>query len=185
MQRYWCLTIFATVFAVATPAAEFTTTSVVAVAAEDIRHDPGVLQEQGIVSSGQPDAQVLQRVAEAGFVAVIDLRTDEEDRGLDEKSEVERLGMQYVSLPVAGRDDISFDKAAELDRLLAGFDGPLLVHCGSGNRVGALVALRASLHGANDQDALAAGKTAGMTRLTSTVEERLGHGVGPTQLIDK
>ena len=110
---------------------------------------------------------------EAGFVAVIDLRGEEEDRGIDEVAAVEALGMRYVSLPVHGADDVTFENAEELDRLLGEFDGPVLVHCASGNRVGALVALRASAAGASDDEALAAGKAAGLTRLEPAVAERL------------
>ena len=131
------------------------------------------MPERGFVSTGQPDGEVLQKIADGGFVAVIDLRTDDEDRGFDEQKEVERLGMQYVSLPVAGNSDFKFEKAAKLDRLLADFDGPVLLHCGSGNRVGALFALRASLRGASDEDALEEGIAAGLTRGKAAVEERL------------
>ena len=117
--------------------------------------------------------ETLAIAREAGFVAVIDLRGEEEDRGIDEVAAVEALGMRYVSLPVHGADDVTFENAEELDRLLGEFDGPVLVHCASGNRVGALVALRASAAGASDAEALAAGKAAGLTRLEPAVAERL------------
>ena len=39
----------------------------------------------GIVTSGQPDQSALQKLADDGFTTVIDLRTPEEDRGIDEK----------------------------------------------------------------------------------------------------
>lgn len=146
---------------------------VIAVSADDIRADAGALPENDMVSTGQPDAKMLQTIADAGFVAVIDLRTDGEDRGIDERGFVEQLGMRYISLPVAGGRDMTFENAAELDRLLSEADGQVLLHCGSGNRVGALVALRASLHGASQDEALAAGKAAGLTRSESVVRERL------------
>ncbi len=81
--------------------------------------------------------------------------------------------MQYVAFPVLGRDAISFETAAQLDALLEDVDGPVLLHCGSGNRVGALLALRQSLKGATDEEALAFGKDAGMTRLEPRVREVL------------
>ena len=147
--------------------------SVVNMSGDAIRSDAAALPEHGFLSTGQPDAQVLQKIADAGFVAVIDLRTAEEDRGMDEQAEVERLGMQYVSLPIAGSADMNFDNAARLDRLLADIDGPVLLHCGSGNRVGALFALRAGLQGGSDAEALETGRVAGMTRSTAVVEKRL------------
>ncbi len=146
---------------------------VVAIKVADIQADASVLSGQQHVSTGQPDAETLATAREAGFVAVIDLRGEEEDRGIDEVAAVEALGMRYVSLPVHGADDVTFENAEELDRLLGEFDGPVLVHCASGNRVGALVALRASAAGASDDEALAAGKAAGLTRLEPAVAERL------------
>jgi len=70
---------------------------------------------------------------------------------------VEELGMSYVPLPV-GREDITFETAKALDELLASYDEPVLVHCRSANRVGALLALRASANGADDKAAIEAGR---------------------------
>ena len=57
--------------------------------------------------------------------------------------------------------------------MLESYDGPVLIHCASSNRVGALLALRESLRGASDEEALEFGKQAGMTRLEPLVKERL------------
>ncbi len=127
----------------------------------------------GITAAGQPDEMGLKELADDGYAAVIDLRAAAEDRGLDEQTIVEDLGMVYVPLPIAGRDAISFENAQKLDQILSGYDKPVLVHCGSSNRVGALFALREKLNGAEDEDALAFGKSAGMTSLESTVKLRL------------
>ena len=120
----------------------------------------------------EPDKQVLSLAKEAGFTTIIDLRGESEDRGMDEAAEVEALGMRYVTLPIAGAGDVTFDNAAALDKILADIDGPALVHCASGNRVGALFALREKMSGASDEDALAVGKAAGLTRLEGVVKER-------------
>lgn len=127
----------------------------------------------GITAAGQPNEAGLRELADVGYAAVIDLRTAGEDRGIDEETTVESLGMDYISLPIAGRDDINFENAQTLDKILSNYDRPVLVHCGSGNRVGALFALREKLNGANDEDALEFGKAAGMTSLESTVKTRL------------
>jgi hypothetical protein len=47
------------------------------------------------------------------------------------------------------------------------------MHCGSGNRVGAVLALRQSLNGASDEESIQYGKDAGLTRLEDVVRERL------------
>jgi hypothetical protein len=47
------------------------------------------------------------------------------------------------------------------------------VHCGSGNRVGALAALLAAEEGADIDEALDVGRAAGLTRLEAVVREQL------------
>lgn len=128
----------------------------------------------GITSTGQPDADDLALVAEAGYVAVVDLRGTDEDRGIDEAAVLERLGLTYISLPLSSPDAINFENAAKLEEILAGIEGPVLLHCGSGNRVGALLALRHSQGGASDEDAVSYGRAAGMTGLEPVVRARLG-----------
>ena len=128
---------------------------------------------EAITAAGQPNENGLKELADSGYAAVIDLRTEGEDRGLDEQAVVERLGMDYISLPIDGRGAISFENAAKLDQILGKYDEPVLVHCGSSNRVGALFALREKMNGADDEDALAFGKSAGMTSLEDTVKLRL------------
>lgn len=127
----------------------------------------------GVSAAGQPSAEALEVIRDNGYVAVIDLRGPDEDRGFDEASRVEELGMRYVPFPIESRAAISFDNARRLDELLQEQDGPVLLHCGSSNRVGALLALRASLDGASDEEALTIGREAGMTSLEAVVTERL------------
>ncbi|MGD8340069.1 MAG: sulfur transferase domain-containing protein [Gammaproteobacteria bacterium] len=124
----------------------------------------------GITTGGQPSAEALAMIAEHGFAAVIDLRSAEEDRGFDEAATVEGLGMSYISLPVSGAGGISYENADALDRILSDIDGPVLLHCASSNRVGALLALRAKMHGADNEEALALGSDAGLTGLKPVVE---------------
>ena len=128
----------------------------------------------GITSSGQPDEKALKVFADSGYRAVVDMRGPDEDRGMDNfESAVAATGMQYVEFPVVGSDQVSFETAAKLDQVLRGIEGPVLVHCASGNRVGALLALRHSLNGASDEESIQYGKDAGMTRLEPRVQEVL------------
>ena len=145
------------------------TDAVVLVSIDELKEGRGDLSAKKTVSAGQPDSAVLSTFAEAGYVAVVDLRTDKEDRGFDEPATVMGLGMSYVSMPINSEVDINFEKAAELDQIISGFNGPVLVHCASGNRVGALFALNNKAQGSSDEEAIAAGKTAGMTRLEPEV----------------
>lgn len=129
----------------------------------------------GITSAGQPDEASLAAIAEEGYVAVIDIRGEQEDRGIDEKAIVESLGMQYINLPVAGPDAVTYENANALDELLAGIDGPVLLHCASSNRVGAILALRERMNGGSAEAALELGLAAGMRSpaLQEAIETRL------------
>jgi uncharacterized protein (TIGR01244 family) len=127
----------------------------------------------GITTAGQPSAANLEAAAKAGYKTVIDLRALTEDRGFDERATVERLGMSYVSLPVDGAAGITYENAHELDRLLADLPKPVLLHCASANRAGALLALRAKSNGADSAAALELGVASGLTSLKPTVEKRL------------
>lgn len=127
----------------------------------------------GITSAGQPNEVALKVFADSGYQTIIDIRGEREKRRMNEQQVVESLGMNYITMPVVGAAAINFDNAAKLSELIDNAEGPVLVHCGSGNRVGALLALRESLNGADDAAALKLGKEGGMTRLESTVREVL------------
>ena len=128
----------------------------------------------GISSAGQPDAAALRVFAESGYTAVIDMRGPNEDRGMDDfAGAVEGEGMSYIAFPITSAEQLSLETAGELDAILGEIDGPVLLHCGSGNRVGAILALRESLNGASDEEALEYGRDAGMTRSEALIKERL------------
>jgi uncharacterized protein (TIGR01244 family) len=131
---------------------------------------------EGITTAGQPNEKQLAAAAASGFRSVIDLRGPQEDRGMDEKAVVEALGMTYVPLPVEGAGGVTYSNAAALDKLIAKLPAPVLIHCSTGNRAGALLALRAKLNGADSAAALALGVSGGVTGLKPTVEEKLARG---------
>lgn len=129
----------------------------------------------GDIAGGQPSEDDLALLAEKGFVAVIDLRGEDEDRGFDEAAVAAANGLDYTPLPISGAAAINTENALKLGELLDAHDGPVLVHCGSSNRVGALVALLEAERGAASDAALEAGRAAGLTneRLEGIVRERL------------
>ncbi len=147
--------------------------SVAYLAAADLKAGAPIPAEPRFLSSGQPDEAALQAIAAAGFTLVVDFRGEDEDRGIDEKEIVESLGMSYVNVPVAVPDGVNFDNAARLNQWIEQNDGRVFLHCGSGNRAGAIFALRESLLGADEEEAVAAGKAAGLMRLENTVRQRL------------
>ena len=128
-----------------------------------------------LLTGGQPDAQQLQDAAKAGVTTVIDLRAPQEDRGYDEQAAAEKLGLRYVRLPINGAGDINEANARTLHNLLKQDAGTTLLHCASGNRVGALLALaRARVDGASGEDALQFGRAAGLGSLEPVVHRELG-----------
>jgi uncharacterized protein (TIGR01244 family) len=139
------------------------------VALETVVKEGAVTPVNGLSTAGQPGADAFAVFAKSGYKTVIDLRGVKEERGLDEAAVLAKLKMSYVTLPIEGADDISFENAAKLDQLMSKAKGPVLLHCGSGNRVGALLALRESMHGQSDRFSLALGRRSGLTRLEDKV----------------
>lgn len=130
----------------------------------------------GLYVGGQPDAAQLRELAAQGVTTVIDLRGAGEARGYDEVAAVRELGLQYVALPIEGAAGISAPHARALQRALDASDGPVLLHCASGNRVGALLALAAHQAGASEEASLAQGRAAGLRSLEPVVRQRLQEG---------
>jgi uncharacterized protein (TIGR01244 family) len=126
----------------------------------------------GVTSAGQPDETAFRVFAESGYKTVIDMRMPDENRGLEEPALVEGLGMSYVPLPTSG-DTITFDQARRLEELIEASDGPVLVHCASANRVGALFALSDYAENGDLDRALETGRKAGLTRLEGAVKEAI------------
>ena len=93
----------------------------------------------GVATAGQPDAGSWAALARAGFKAVIDLREPSEPRGHDEPGEVARAGLAYLALPVS--HDTLGDRLIDAVRAFARDPAhrPVLVHCATANRVGALL----------------------------------------------
>jgi uncharacterized protein (TIGR01244 family) len=152
---------------------ESRTDAIVAIKAGELKANASLLEGGRTISTGQPDSELLSLAKDAGYTTVVDLRRTTEDRGMDEAAEVAALGMQYIALPVDGANGVTYENAAALDKILAAAEGPVLLHCASGNRVGALHALSRKVAGASNEDALAAGLAAGLTRLEPVVVERL------------
>lgn len=124
---------------------------------------PGIRQPKpGLYTAGQPESAQWRGVADAGVTTVIDLRPDAETEGRDERAEVDAAGMRYVNIPVAGAGDINDANADALAQALRDADGPVLVHCASGNRVGALLAIGAARAGIPVEEAIAYGRSAGL-----------------------
>ncbi len=133
-----------------------------------------LLDDGALVLGGVPTPEELADFAQVGFTTIIDLRTSKEPGWEAERDAAKVLGMSWLSLPVSGTDGITFENAAAMLELLEGAKGSTILHCGSGNRVGALFALAVgAIPGTSVDEAIAYGKARGLTRLEPKVRELL------------
>ncbi len=132
------------------------------------------VQENLVFASGQPTQEQIGVLASSGIRHVISLRTPGEI-DWNESEVVQSEGMEFYSIPTSGRDGVTPENAETLEQLLARLDGqPVLVHCGTSNRVGALKAVTArETEGASIEDALAQGRRWGLTGMEERVKDIL------------
>ena len=129
---------------------------------------------EGVLSGGQPSPEQLEAVQEAGFRTVINLRAPGEPHTAEEPELVDRLGLDYLSIPVRGAAGMTEDNARALAKALEESEGPVLLHCSSGNRIGGLFALMAFyVDGKGVEEAIEIGLASGMTRLEPAVRQHL------------
>lgn len=125
---------------------------------QDLKDDvPRILcLDERVATGGQPTEGAFPKLAAFGYRAVLNLRTAEE--GVDlarEKQLVEKAGMRYINIPVVG----SAPKSEQADEFIKAAkepaNHPMLIHCGSANRVGAFwMIYRVVEQGWNEQLAL-------------------------------
>ena len=129
----------------------------------------------GLYTGGQPAPADWAALKALGVTMVVNLRPDAEMAGRNEAAEVAAAGMAYIGIPVAGADAVNADNARRLWTLLKTSAAPVFVHCASGNRAGALLAIGAAHSGGMAPEAaLEFGRKAGLTGLEPVVRERLG-----------
>ena len=93
-----------------------------------------------LATGGQPSDQAFSKLAANGFRSVLNLRTATEGVDLEkERALVEQAGMRYINIPVTG----SAPKAEQAEEFIRAVrdsaNHPMLIHCGSANRVGAFM----------------------------------------------
>jgi uncharacterized protein (TIGR01244 family) len=111
--------------------------------------------------AGKPSNEAFAKLKEAGFRTAIDLRQPAEGVALAREA-IEAQGLTFVSVPVSPETFSLGDAkkvAAVLDDPKA---GPVLLYCSSSNRVGGVLATLDALKGKPLEEALAAGRKAGL-----------------------
>jgi uncharacterized protein (TIGR01244 family) len=117
----------------------------------------------GVFLASQPEKEDFTHAKEGGIKTVLNLREgDEVD--WDEGELVKSLGMEYVNIPFKTPSTLT-DEVFDKSRKLLGDKEkrPLLVHCSSANRVGAVWLAHRVLDGGKTYDeALKEAKTVGL-----------------------
>ncbi len=128
-----------------------------------------------VLTGGQPTPEQLEQAQAAGYKTVINLRTINEPGAWNEASKVAELGMHYINIPVAGKSGLSKENAnALMNAIQEHAEHPVMVHCGSGNRIGALFAIDAKFNKKQTtEEAIKTGINSGLTSLRPAVEEYL------------
>lgn len=126
---------------------------------------PGIDKIQavsGVYLASQPDESGFKAVKARGIKTVIDLRHADETE-FDEKKIVEGLGMTYVHLPWNGTGELTDEVFDQTREMLESAEKPVLLHCKSANRAGAVwLPFRVLEEGIAVEDAVDEAKAVGL-----------------------
>ncbi len=115
--------------------------------------------------SEQPDAEALRIAKTNGVTTVINLRAPGES-DWDEAAAAKKLGLNYVNIPIR-KESATFDSSAiaAINAAVRDQEGsPVLLHCSSGNRAAAWLAIHLiEAHKLSGEDAIAVAQKAGLT----------------------
>jgi len=128
--------------------------------------------------SGQPDQTALRAAREHGVIAVINVRGPDE-LDWDEEAAVKELGMHYYNIPiVTGDTGLNADAVAQITRLVGQYKTEkILLHCASGNRASAWLAVHlVQDHSIPADSAIELAKHASLTK--SAIETRVREFLG-------
>lgn len=113
--------------------------------------------------AGQPTPKDFALLKDLGIQTVVNFRRDTETPDFNEAALLQDLGMTYVHLPWSDAEDLTDQRLGEMRRLFREAERPMLVHCGTANRVAAgWLAYRVLDEGVNLQTALFEAKTIGL-----------------------
>lgn len=116
----------------------------------------------GLAVSGKISDAGLAQLKALGFKTILNLRTEQEGAKAEEAA-VKAQGLRYEWVPVTA-DTLSLDDVSRVERVLDDpAAAPILFHCASANRVGAVWAIIQVRRGKTLADALEDGRAVGLT----------------------
>ncbi|HXF38574.1 MAG TPA: protein tyrosine phosphatase family protein [Blastocatellia bacterium] len=121
--------------------------------------------DERFATAGQPKDSAFAKLAENGYHSVLSLRTGSE--GIDlvhEKEMVEKAGMRFINIPVQSSAPKPEQVTEFITAVKDNSNQPMLIHCGSANRVGAFwMIYRVVDQGWSEDKALEEAITIGLT----------------------
>jgi len=125
-----------------------------------------------LLIGGQPSEADFHYLKSVGISKVINLRPTTEAIDFDQSQLMQELAMDYHLIVIADGRDLTREAVQRLVDLLPSDECRCLFHCASGNRVGALLALKAYWFDGFDVDqAIQIGLDSGMTKLLPIVTQ--------------
>jgi uncharacterized protein (TIGR01244 family) len=118
---------------------------------------------QGIFLASQPSPADFEQARKGGVRTVINQRHESEITDFDERAIVKSLGLRYENPAWNGTAELTDEVIDHTRDLLNTAERPILMHCSSANRTGAVwLAYRALDGGLSWDEALAEAKTVGL-----------------------
>ncbi len=135
---------------------------------------PNAVQVGDVVISGQPSATAIGLLKIQGYRTIVSARAPGEV-GWDEAAEAAKNGLAFISIPMPSPvAEITDDQVARLAEAMQKAERPILLHCGSGNRIAGLwTVYLVEYAGVPVERALELGEKAGMRSVRAAVEKRL------------
>lgn len=105
-----------------------------------------------VVGGGPPSAETIAEMKSLGYSTIINMRTSGEAGVAEEAELAAAAGLHYVHIPISGSTTNLRNALALSQALESAPDGKVLLHCGSGNRVGAMWGLKEAIENGLDAD---------------------------------
>ena len=100
-----------------------------------------------ITVTGQVTPEQLKQASQEGFKSVLNLRASGEEGFMpDEEKQATAAGLTYVNIPVK-KEEISDELTSQVLKEIDGLPKPVLVHCASGMRAGAMAFMHLATRG--------------------------------------
>ncbi len=133
-----------------------------------------LMPNERLIVGGQPSIADLELLKAQGVTTVINLRPESEPNDFSESQIVNQLGMEYCHIPLSTIESFTEEACHCLRQTLASSKS-CLIHCATGNRAGALIALKSHwLDNLPAEQAIEYGKQAGLTMLEPQIRNLLG-----------